>query len=96
MVMEARKPQHGRTQSWKMEDAKAQFSRVAKLAREVGPQRVTHRGEDAVVIVAAEEFDRMASRQTGADLIRIMAQSPLRDLDLEAPSVRSPVRESEF
>jgi len=83
-------------QSWKMEDAKAQFSRLAKLAREIGPQRVTHRGHDSVVVVAAEEFDRLASSETGADLIRIMARSPLRDIDLETQSVRSPVREPEF
>jgi antitoxin Phd len=79
-----------------MEDAKAQFSRVAKLAREIGPQRVTHRGQDSVVVVAAEEFDRLASSQTGAELVRIMAKSPLREIDLEVPSVRSPVREPEF
>lgn len=85
-----------RTQSWKMEDAKAQFSRLAKLAREVGPQRVTHRGRDAVVVIAAEEFDRIATRQTGADLIRILARSPFHAIELDAPSVRSPVREPEF
>jgi antitoxin Phd len=81
---------------WKMEDAKAQFSRLAKLAREIGPQRVTHRGQDSVVVVAAEEFDRLASSETGAELIRIMANSPLRDAEMEAPSVRSPVRKPEF
>ena len=83
-------------QVWKMEDAKAQFSRVAKLAREIGPQRVTHRGEDSVVVVAADEFDRLSAQRTGADLVRIMAKSPLRELELIAASVRSPVREPEF
>jgi len=81
---------------WKMEDAKAQFSRLARLAREVGPQRITHRGRDAVVVVAADEFDRIVTYQTGADLVRILARSPFREVDLEAPSVRSPVREPEF
>ena len=54
------------------------------------------RGHDAVGVGAGEEFDRVASSQTGTELVRIMAKSPLRDVDLEAPSVRSPVREPEF
>ena len=44
---------------WKLEDAKARFSELVRLARAEGPQRVTVRGQDAVVIVAAEAFERM-------------------------------------
>ena len=44
---------------WKLEDAKARFSEVIRRARTEGPQRVTVRGQDAVVIVAAEEFQRL-------------------------------------
>ncbi len=46
--------------TWKLEDAKARFSEVVRLARDVGPQRVTVRGRPAVVIVAADEFDRLS------------------------------------
>lgn len=44
--------------TWKLEDAKARFSELVRRARGDGPQRVTVRGRDAVVVVAAEEFDR--------------------------------------
>ena len=44
---------------WKLEDAKARFSEVVRRARSEGPQRVSVRGCDAVVVIAADEFDRL-------------------------------------
>ena len=52
----------GRYAGWKLEDAKARFSEVVRRARREGPQRVTVRGQDAVVVVAADEFERMLPR----------------------------------
>jgi antitoxin Phd len=53
-----------------LEDAGPQLSGVVRRARSEGPQRVTVRGEGAVVVVAAEEFERMCKpRRTGADLM---------------------------
>lgn len=90
-------PHARKSNVWKMQDAKAQFSEVVRRARKDGPQRVTHRGEDAVVVVRADEFDRVAGpRETGAALIDFFRNSPLRDLDFEVPRVRSPVRDPEF
>jgi prevent-host-death family protein len=48
---------------WKLEDAKARFSQLVRLARTQGPQRVTCRGEDVVVVLAAEEFARLAGAE---------------------------------
>ena len=44
---------------WKLQDAKARFSEVVRRARTEGPQRVTIRGQDAVVVIAADELDRL-------------------------------------
>lgn len=44
---------------WKLEDAKARFSEVVRLARSEGPQRVSVRGKDAVVVMSVEELDRL-------------------------------------
>jgi prevent-host-death family protein len=44
---------------WKLEDAKARFSEVVRLARSEGPQRVTVRGKDAVVVISVEELERL-------------------------------------
>ena len=48
-----------RQPGWKLQDAKAQFSEVVRRARTEGPQRVTVRGHDAVVVIAADELDRL-------------------------------------
>ncbi len=45
--------------NWSLFDAKARFSEVVERARHDGPQFVTKRGEPAVVIVSAEDFEAM-------------------------------------
>lgn len=49
---------------WKLEDAKARFSEVVRRAQSEGPQRVSVRGRDAVVVIAADEFYRLQPRST--------------------------------
>lgn len=44
---------------WKLEDAKARFSEVVRLARSEGPQRVSVRGKDAVVVISVEALERL-------------------------------------
>ena len=46
--------------TWALQDAKNQFSQVVELARTRGPQTVTRHGQPVAVIVAADEFKRMA------------------------------------
>jgi len=41
---------------WSLQDAKARFSEVIDRALADGPQVVTRRGEDTVVIVAFKDF----------------------------------------
>mgnify|MGYP001598364676 FL=1 len=43
---------------WSVQDAKNRFSEVVEAAREQ-PQTVTKHGKRAVVMVAAEEYDRL-------------------------------------
>jgi antitoxin Phd len=44
--------------TWKLADAKARFSEVVRRARIEGPQRVTVRGNDAVVVIAVETLEK--------------------------------------
>ena len=46
---------------WSVQDAKNKFSAVVEAARRDGPQTVTKRGEPAVVVLAAEEYERLRS-----------------------------------
>lgn len=71
---------------WQLQDAKARFSELVRQAREDGPQRVTVRGRDAVVVICAEEFDRMR-RVSGRDIVDALAASPLADVDFERVTV---------
>lgn len=73
-------------QTWKLEDAKNRFSEVVRLALSHAPQRVTRNGRDAVVVVSADDYERLVAP---GDLIDFLRQSPLAealssgDLDLE-------------
>jgi prevent-host-death family protein len=68
---------------WKLEDAKARFSEVVRHARKDGPQRVTVRGQDAVVVMSVEEFDRLAPEKPRAPFVTFMESLHLDGLDLE-------------
>ncbi|MCP4683420.1 MAG: type II toxin-antitoxin system Phd/YefM family antitoxin [Desulfobacterales bacterium] len=49
--------------AWKLQDAKTKFSKVVEDALKIGPQLVTRRGKDAVVVVSAEEYDDLTSNK---------------------------------
>ena len=76
-----------------MQDAKAQFSELVRRAREKGPQRVTVHGKDAVVVIDADEWDRLRRPVSGRDLVEALANSPLKDVTIERLAVKSPVRD---
>lgn len=49
--------------AWQLHEAKQRFSHVVRLALDEGPQVVTRHGREAVVIVSATEFHRLARRE---------------------------------
>ena len=79
--------------SWKLEEARARFSEVVRLAAAGQPQHVTVRGRTGVVVVAAEEFDRLRARDAAPSLHHLLSRSPLAGLNFGGESVRAPVRE---
>jgi antitoxin Phd len=78
---------------WKLETAKARLSELVRRAREQGPQRVTVYGKNAVVVISADEYARLAPVRAQPSLHALLSQSPLRDLELEPAREPSPVRE---
>ena len=53
---------------WQLQDAKNHFSKVVQRARDDGPQTVTLRGERAVIVLSAEDYDALrAGRPTLVD-----------------------------
>lgn len=45
---------------WTLQDAKNKFSAVVEAAQRGEPQHVTKRGVDAVVVLSAEEYERLS------------------------------------
>ena len=82
--------------SWRLQDAKARFSEVVRLARARQPQRVTVHGRDAVVVMAAEDYDRLQPPLTGLAIVEALARAPLGEVEIERVSVKGPVRKVEL
>lgn len=69
---------------WKLEDAKARFSEVVRLAGTEGPQLVTIRGKEAAVILAPEQYKQLLPKPKGHQpLARFLRGLGLSDLNLE-------------
>ncbi len=84
MTISARRrknPMPANTQAWTLADAKAHLSEVVDNALKKGPQVITRHGRKAVVVVAAEEWERKTKRQ--GTLADFFAASPLRESGLE-------------
>ncbi len=77
--------------TWTLAAAKAHLSEVVESALEEGPQIITRHGRKAVVVVAAEEWERKARRQ--GTLADFFAASPLRDSGLEVERPQDSPRE---
>ncbi len=70
--------------AWRLEEAKARFSEVVRRARTEGPQHVTVRGQDAVVVIAVEELARLLPPGTPQQpLVAFLQGLGLGGLDLE-------------
>jgi prevent-host-death family protein len=85
------------TATWKLEDAKARFSEVVRLAESGVPQRVTVRGRAAVVVLAAADYARLAPAASSDNLASLFADSPFARLDAFDDVLvreRAPVRDA--
>jgi len=70
--------------TWTVAEAKAKFSEVVQKAEKEGPQRITRRGEDAVVIVSKKDWEKKTKRK--GTLLEFFTNSPLRGSGIEIPA----------
>lgn len=83
--------------AWRLEEAKARFSELVRRARERGPQRVTVHGRDAVVVLSATDYARLAPAAARRSLAALFADSPFARLEQFEESLareRTPVRDA--
>ena len=71
-----------RYRGWKLEDAKARFSELVRRAQSEGPQRVTVRGRDAVVVISAEELERLLPAERRLPFVEFMESLYAEGMDL--------------
>jgi antitoxin Phd len=87
----------GATGVWALQDAKARFSEVFRMARSKGPQRVTRHGREAVVVIPAEQFEHLTARASQPrKLADFFARSPLAGSGVRLVRTRDYGREIEF
>lgn len=79
---------------WTVAEAKAKFSELIDRARAEGPQTITRKGHNAVVVVSAQEWEQKTRR--AGNLAEFFAASPLRGSKLKAPRVKGGLRKHDL
>jgi prevent-host-death family protein len=79
------------TNSWTIAEAKAKFGEVVEKAQSQVPQTITRLGRTAVVVVAAEEWDRKTKRI--GNLAEFFTSAPLRGSGIELARRKDKARE---
>jgi prevent-host-death family protein len=54
------------TKAWQLQTAKAHFVEIFRLVRSTGLQRITCQGKESVVVLRAEDFDRLINKNRQA------------------------------
>lgn len=78
--------------TWQLQEAKSRFSEVVALTLSEGPQMVTRRGQDTVVILSAQDYQRLNGKPSLIDVLLsaprgepleiTRSPEPIRDIDL--------------
>lgn len=76
---------------WQLQEAKNKLSKVVQLAKSEGPQIITVRGVDEVVVISKEDYQRLTERKT--DLVSFLEESPWSEVELEIERSRDRGRE---
>ena len=74
---------------WPLQDAKNKFSELVNAAMAGEPQRVTRRGQPAVVVLAAEEYDRLCNLEEShvPSFGELLLEIPQDDQEFERISI---------
>jgi antitoxin Phd len=67
---------------WQLQEAKNRLSELVRKAQEEGPQVITRRGEEVVVVVASNDYQKF-SRRPKMNLLDFFRRSPLVGVDLD-------------
>jgi len=63
-------------QNWQVQEAKQRFSELVQRALDDGPQLVTRHGKPAVVVLSADEFERLSHQRSRPDFKEFLKSAP--------------------
>ncbi len=75
-------------QTWQLQEAKSRFSELVDRTLTEGPQLVTRRGTEAVVVISAPEFHRLYSGLSLRDVLRNAPRGEPLNLERSVEPVR--------
>jgi prevent-host-death family protein len=67
--------------TWALQEAKNRFSELVEQALHDGPQVVTRRGKETVVVLSVEAFYKLTAKQES--LVTFLRNSPLAGVELD-------------
>lgn len=79
---------------WQLQEAKAKLSELARAALQSGPQTISIRGREELVLMSKKEHERRSERKP--NIVDLFRNSPLYGLDLHIERDQSPGREIEL
>ena len=77
--------------TWQLQEAKNKLSQVVDDAISDGPQIITRRGIEVVIVIAYEQFKKMAASEE--KLSDFFSNSPLAGEELDLSRDRSAIRD---
>jgi antitoxin Phd len=78
--------------TWQLQDAKSRLSQLVESAMNFGPQFITKRGVDSVVVISMEKFNELTKPKNS--LAMLLKKAPKADLDFSRSN--ESIRELEF
>jgi prevent-host-death family protein len=76
--------------AWQLQEAKNKFSEVVEEALKHGPQVITKRGKETVIVLSYADYRKMMLAQK--KLSDFFRESPLVGIDLDLTRDKSPTR----
>jgi len=80
--------------SWQLQEAKSKFSQLVDKAMKHEPQIITKHGDEAVVILSIEDYQKMIAPDM--NLLDFFDQSPLKGLELKIDREKDMPRDIEL
>ena len=75
---------------WPLQNAKAQLSEVVRMTFREGPQGISVRGQEQVVLITKDMYDNFTNKNKS--FFDFMSSSPLKNLEIDTTRDKSVIR----